>query len=196
VLRNRTFDELQIGETATIERTVTKQDLALFAIISGDSNPQHLDADFAASTRFHGVIAHGMLGGALISAVLGTRLPGPGTVYLGQSLRFLAPVHIGDVLRIEVKVLEKEPLKRKVTLQCRCLRQDDVVVIDGQATVLAPDEHIERPRTALPEVRLQEGEGALSRLFSAVLPMSRRERPERPWVDLFQSSMPSSTASD
>lgn len=171
VLRNRTFDELQIGETATIERTVTKQDLALFAIISGDSNPQHLDADFAASTRFHGVIAHGMLGGALISAVLGTRLPGPGTVYLGQSLRFLAPVHIGDVLRIEVKVLEKEPLKRKVTLQCRCLRQDDVVVIDGQATVLAPDEHIERPRTALPEVRLQEGEGALSRLFAAVLPM-------------------------
>ena len=112
VLRNRTFDELQIGETATIERTVTKQDLALFAIISGDSNPQHLDADFAASTRFHGVIAHGMLGGALISAVLGTRLPGPGTVYLGQSLRFLAPVHIGDVLRIEVKVLEADEKKR------------------------------------------------------------------------------------
>ena len=112
VLRNRTFDELQIGETATIERTVTKQDLALFAIISGDSNPQHLDADFAASTRFHGVIAHGMLGGALISAVLGTRLPGPGTIYLGQTLKFLAPVRVGDRLRITVTVSARDEARK------------------------------------------------------------------------------------
>ena len=91
ILRNRTFDELAIGDSACIERTLTRQDIQLFAILSGDANPQHLDPEFAASTRFHGVIAHGMWGGALISAVLGTRLPGPGTIYLGQTLRFLAP---------------------------------------------------------------------------------------------------------
>ena len=84
VVRNRTFDEIAIGDTAAILRTLTPEDVQLFAVLSGDVNPQHLDADFAASTRFHGVIAHGMLGGALISALLGTRLPGPGTIYLGR----------------------------------------------------------------------------------------------------------------
>ncbi|HRO81239.1 MAG TPA: MaoC/PaaZ C-terminal domain-containing protein, partial [Alicycliphilus denitrificans] len=81
IVRNRTFDEIAIGDSATIERTLGKQDIQLFALLSGDVNPQHLDEDFAAATRFQGVIAHGMLGGALISAVLGTRLPGPGTIY-------------------------------------------------------------------------------------------------------------------
>ena len=86
LVQNRTFDEIAVGDSAAIERTLTAQDIQLFAILSGDVNPQHLDDEFASSTRFHGVIAHGMLGGALISAVLGTRLPGPGTVYLGQTL--------------------------------------------------------------------------------------------------------------
>ena len=85
-VRNRTFDEIAVGDTASFERTLSTEDIQLFAVLSGDVNPQHLDADYAASTRFHGVIAHGMLGGALISAVLGTRLPGPGTIYLGQTL--------------------------------------------------------------------------------------------------------------
>ena len=83
VLRNRTFDEIAVGDRASIERTLTAADIQLFAAMSGDINPQHIDAEFAASTRFHGVIAHGMWGAALISAVLGTRLPGPGTVYAG-----------------------------------------------------------------------------------------------------------------
>ena len=91
-LHNRSFDEIAIGDHASLEREVTAADLQLFAVLSGDVNPQHLDPDFAAATRFHGVIAHGMLGGALISAVLGTRLPGPGTIYLGQTLQFLGPV--------------------------------------------------------------------------------------------------------
>src|SRR6476620_3056254 len=91
-LRNRTFDEIVLGEQATIQRTLTAADIQLFAAMSGDINPQHIDAEFAASTRFQGVIAHGMWGGALISAVLGTRLPGPGTVYLGQTLEFHGPV--------------------------------------------------------------------------------------------------------
>jgi phosphate acetyltransferase/phosphate butyryltransferase len=88
VIRNRTFDEISVGDRASIERTLTAADIQLFAAMSGDINPQHIDAEFAASTRFNGVIAHGMWGAALISAVLGTRLPGPGTVYAGQTLSF------------------------------------------------------------------------------------------------------------
>ena len=102
VVRNRVFDEIAIGSSASITRTLTAEDIQLFAILSGDINPQHLDADYALSTRFHGVIAHGMLGGALISAVLGTRLPGPGTIYLGQTLKFLAPARIGDTLTVKI----------------------------------------------------------------------------------------------
>ena len=100
MIRNRTFAELSIGDNASIERTLTTQDIELFAVMSGDVNPQHLDPEFAASTRFHGVIAHGMWGAAFISALLGTRLPGPGTIYLGQSLHFLLPVRVGDTLTV------------------------------------------------------------------------------------------------
>ena len=98
VMRNRTFDEIAVGDRCSIERTLTAADIQLFAAMSGDVNTQHIDAQFVASTRSHGVIAHGMWGAALISAVLGTRLPGPGTVYRGQTLRFHAPVHVGDTL--------------------------------------------------------------------------------------------------
>ena len=104
VLRNRTFDEIAVGDRASIERTLTAADIQLFAAMSGDINPQHIDAEFAASTRFQGVIAHGMWGAALISAVLGTRLPGPGTIYAGQTLKFHAPVRVGDTLTITVTV--------------------------------------------------------------------------------------------
>ena len=107
-LRNRPFDELAVGDSASIERTLTQQDIELFAILSGDVNPQHLDADFAATTCTNGVIAHGMWGGALISAVLGTRLPGPGTIYLGQTLRFLAPVPAGSRVRGRFRLLSAE----------------------------------------------------------------------------------------
>ena len=172
LLRNRTFDELAVGDSACIERTLTQQDIALFAILSGDANPQHLDPEFAASTRFHGVIAHGMWGGALISAVLGTRLPGPGTVYLGQTLRFLAPVRLGDRLDIRVEVRAKDAATRRVVLACRCSNQEGVAVIEGEAEVIAPDERIERPRTALPGIRLDvAGNDGLQRLLAHVAPM-------------------------
>ncbi len=172
ILRNRTFDELAIGDSACIERTLTRQDIQLFAILSGDANPQHLDPEFAASTRFHGVIAHGMWGGALISAVLGTRLPGPGTIYLGQTLRFLAPVKLGDRITISVTVDALDPATRRVSLACRCRNQDGVAVIEGEAEVIAPDERIERARTALPGVRLEvSGHDGLERLLAHVAPM-------------------------
>src|SRR5690554_5749472 len=92
VLHNRTFDDINIGDTATLERTLTFEDIQLFAALSGDINPSHIDQQFAASTRFQEIVAHGMWGGALISAVLGTQLPGPGTIYQSQTLHFLAPI--------------------------------------------------------------------------------------------------------
>ena len=96
IIRNRTFDEIAVGDRASIERTLTASDIQLFAAMSGDINPTHIDAEYADSTRFHGVVAHGMWGAALISAVLGTRLPGPGTAYSSQTLTFHAPIRVGD----------------------------------------------------------------------------------------------------
>ena len=170
VLRNRTFDEIAIGDSDSIQRTLTHEDIQLFAVLSGDANPAHLDAEYAAATRFHGVIAHGMWGGALISAVLGTRLPGPGTVYLAQTLHFRLPVRVGDTLTVGVAVTAKDAAKKLVTLACTCVNQDGKTVIDGEATVLAPSEKVERPATTLPEVRITTADG-LPRLLQHVRPL-------------------------
>lgn len=173
VVRNRVFDEIDIGSSAAITRTLTAEDVQLFAILSGDVNPQYLDAGYALSTRFHGVIAHGMLGGALISAVLGTRLPGPGTVYLSQTLKFLAPARIGDTLTISVTVSARDTLKKQLTFACHCINQDGAAVISGEAEVIAPTERIERPRTTLPAVLLTEGGDGLQHLLKRVRPLGR-----------------------
>ncbi len=170
-VRNRTFDEIAVGDSASIECTLSKEDIELFAVLSGDANPQHLDADFAASTRFHGVIAQGMLSGALVSAVLGTRLPGPGTIYLGQTLKFLAPVRIGDRLRVSVTVSARDEAKKHLTLACTCVNQDGTTVLDGEAEVLAPTERIERLRTTLPEVHISVGNDGMQRLLEHVRPL-------------------------
>lgn len=170
MLRNHTFDELAVGDSASLERQLTQEDIQLFAVMSGDVNPAHLDAEYAAATQFHGVIAHGMWGGALISALLGTQLPGPGTVYLGQTLHFRAPVRVGDRLTVTVTVSAKDEARRRVTLACRCVNQDGQAVIDGEASVLAPTEKIERPATMLPEVRLRT-DGGLRRLLQHVQPI-------------------------
>jgi phosphotransacetylase/acyl dehydratase len=174
VLRNRTFDEIAVGDSARIERTLTAADIQLFAAMSGDVNPQHIDAEFAASTRFHGVIAHGMWGAALISAVLGTRLPGPGTIYVGQTLKFHAPVRVGDTLTISVVVASRDEAKHHLVLDCNCTNQEGKTIITGEATVLAPTERIERPRGTLPQVRvsLQHGD-ELVRVLQYVKPLGR-----------------------
>lgn len=171
VIRNRVFDDIALGDSASIERKLTTEDIQLFAVLSGDLNPQHLDPEFAASTRFHGVIAHGMFGGALISAVLGTRFPGPGTIYLGQTLRFKAPVRVGDVLTITVTVTDRESVHKRVKLACCCVNQDGATVIEGEAEVIAPTERIERPRATLPDVRLSVGADGLQRLMEYVRPL-------------------------
>src|SRR5512134_2590377 len=114
--------------------------------MSGDVNPAHLDEDYAKSDMFHKIVAHGMWGGALISTVLGTLLPGPGTIYLGQTLRFNRPVALGDLITVTVKVVDKADKRHRVVFDCACVNQQGDVVIDGQAEVIAPTEKIRRLR--------------------------------------------------
>lgn len=160
MIENRTFDEIAIGDTASAVRTLGETDIQLFALVSGDVNPAHLDADFAATDMFHHVIAHGMWGGGLISAVLGTCLPGPGTIYLGQTLRFLRPVSLGDTIVASVTVKTKVSEHHIVTLDCRCTNQRGEAVIEGLAEVKAPTEKISRPRMALPDIRISRHDGS------------------------------------
>lgn len=152
-IENITFNEITVGATARLTRTLNYKDIELFAIVSGDVNPAHVDAEFAKSDMFHKVIAHGMWGGALISTLLGTELPGPGTIYLNQSLQFLAPVGLGDTVIAVVKVIEKRA-KNHVLLECTVTNQLGVTVITGRAEVIAPTEKISRERIVLPDVEL------------------------------------------
>ncbi|SAI24426.1 phosphate acetyl/butaryl transferase [Bordetella ansorpii] len=158
-LRNRTFDEIGIGDHAEIERVLTAEDIQLFAIQSGDINPSHVDPDFAARTPMGGVVAHGMWAGSLISAVLGTRLPGPGTVYRRQNLRFLGPIRVGDTLTIRVQVIAKQAEDQTVGLSCAGVNQHGQAVIEGEAVVTAPTQRIELERASLPHIRLEGGSG-------------------------------------
>ncbi|MAC58515.1 MAG: enoyl-CoA hydratase, partial [Novosphingobium sp.] len=164
MIENRTFAEIEIGDTARIIRTLNEQDIQLFALVSGDVNPAHMDADYAATDMFRRVIAHGMWGGGLISAVLGTELPGPGAIYLSQSLRFIRPVGLGDTITASVTVTEKRPEHHIVVFDCRCLNQDGDLVISGQAEVKAPTEKVRRARVALPDVQIR-GHDAYRRLI-------------------------------
>jgi phosphotransacetylase/acyl dehydratase len=154
-LENRTFDEIQVGDTASLTRTLTEKDIQVFAIMSGDINPAHVDIEFANSDMFHKIIGHGMWGGALISTVLGTQLPGPGTIYLGQTIRFKKPVAIGDTLVVKVTATEKKPEKNRVIFSCECCNQKNEVVMEGQAEVIAPSKKIRRPKAILPEITLR-----------------------------------------
>jgi acyl dehydratase len=156
LIENRTFDEIEVGDRASLERTLTWQDIELFAVMSGDVNPAHVDEEYARSDLFHQIVAHGMWGASLISTLLGTRLPGPGTIYLEQTLRFRHPVLIGDQVTATVAVAEKDPGRQRLALDCRCVNQRGETVIDGTAKVLAPTEKVRRPRFRLPEVSLLE----------------------------------------
>ncbi|MCL7461180.1 MaoC family dehydratase [Pseudomonas sp. NW5] len=153
LVENIPYDELQIGQCASIERTVSERDVQLFAEVSGDRNPVHLDAEYAAGTPFKERIAHGMLTGALISAAIAGHLPGPGSVYLGQNLRFLRPVKLGDQLRIELEVLEKLP-KQRVRLATRVFNAQNKAVVEGEAEVLAPKDKLRLALTALPPIQV------------------------------------------
>ena len=131
------IEDLEVGMIRTLQKQVTDADIEMFATISTDRNPVHLDEEYARDTIFEGRIAHGMLTAGLISAVIGEQLPGHGTVYLGQTLKFMAPVRPGDVVRAEVQVDAIDHARRRVTLATRCL-VGDTVVLKGEAVVLAP----------------------------------------------------------
>lgn len=131
------FEDLAIGQRESLMRTVMERDISLFADLSGDANPIHLCDRYAAGTKFGQRIAHGMLTASLVSALLGTRLPGPGAVYLSQTLNFLAPVKIGDVVTAQVEVVELVAERRRARLFCECL-VDGKAVLEGEAWVALP----------------------------------------------------------
>ena len=165
MIENRTFDEIKVGDTASLTRTLTREDIQLFAVMSGDVNPAHVDEEYARSDVFHRIIAHGMWGGALISTLLGTKLPGPGTIYLGQTLRFQRPVAPGDTVTVSVTATALDAAKHRVTLDCRCVNQKGEVVIEGTAEVLAPTEKVRRPRAVLPTVHMHDRGARYRRLI-------------------------------
>ena len=131
------FDELSVGQTAEMTHVVGEQDLVAFAEVSGDTNPVHLDEAYAATTPFGGRIAHGMLSAAYVSAVLGTKLPGPGAIYLSQQMRFRRPVRIGDEVTAKVTITALEEKRGQVTLETVC-QVAGKTVMDGEAVVMAP----------------------------------------------------------
>lgn len=151
-LSNKTFDEIQVGASASLTHKVSLKDIQLFAKVSGDINPAHVDAEYAKSDIFHKIIAHGMWTATLISTLLGTRLPGPGTIYLSQTLKFLRPVGIGDSITAQVTVIRKFIRKPIVLLDCCCMNQHQKIVLRGIAKVLAPSEKIMRKKIRLPKV--------------------------------------------
>ncbi len=134
----KTIDELEVGEFSEFSKTISESDVYLYAGITGDFNPAHINEEYAKKTFFETRIAHGMLPAGFISAILGTKLPGPGTIYLKQELEFLAPVRMGDTItaRVEITGIDKE--KKKVTLKTTCVNQDGKTVLDGEAIVSPP----------------------------------------------------------
>ncbi|WP_209876455.1 bifunctional enoyl-CoA hydratase/phosphate acetyltransferase [Azospirillum soli] len=159
MIENVTFEEIRIGQQASLSRRLTMSDIELFATVSGDINPAHLDEEYAADSLFHKVIGHGMWSGSLISAVLGTLLPGPGTIYMGQDLRFKRPVGLGDVITVTVTAKEKRDDKNIVVFDCVALNQDGKEVVSGQAEVIAPTKKVRRAAHELPQVQVIRHDG-------------------------------------
>ena len=155
-IENRTFDEIHIGDAANLSRRLTVEDIKLFAVMSGNINPAHVDEDYAKSSRFHEVVSHVLWGGSLISTLLGTQLPGPGVIYKRLTFDFRRPVYLGDLLTVTVTVRDKHTGNHELLFDCQGVNQDGEVAISGEASVIAPTEKVKRPRTIMPEVHLAE----------------------------------------
>jgi acyl dehydratase len=151
-LCNFTYEEITLGQTASYSRTVDEDGVKLFAAASGDVNPVHLDAEFAAASMFKQRIAHGMFTGGLISAAIALELPGPGSIYLNQDLSFRAPVFLGDTITVSLEVIDKLDEKKFVTLSTIATNQHGKVVVKGKAQVLPPTEKLDIPRPGVPLV--------------------------------------------
>ena len=137
-MKGKTIEELQVGDTARFSKTVSESDVYLFAGLTGDLNPAHVNEDYARDTFFKTRIAHGMLTASFISTVIGTMLPGPGTIYMRQEVSFLAPVRFGDTVTAVVEVAEIISEKKRVRLKTYCVNQDNTTVADGEALVSPP----------------------------------------------------------
>jgi len=160
IIENRTFEEIQIGESSTLVRTLRNEDIQMFAILSGDINPTHVDPEFSSSSSFREVVGHGMWGGMLVSNVLGTQFPGPGTVYIGQTFNFERPVRVGDTLTVVITCQQKFPHNHHIVFDCRIRNQDGDCVLHGTAEVLAPLEKVRRSKVEMPELKLSETKAA------------------------------------
>jgi 3-hydroxybutyryl-CoA dehydratase len=134
----KTMNELNVGDAAEFSKTISETDVYLFAGITGDLNPAHINEAYAQKTFFKTRIAHGMLSAGFVSAVLGNQLPGPGSIYVRQDLNFLAPMRIGDTITARVEVVEKTTEKNRVKLRTTCVNQDGVKVTDGEAVISPP----------------------------------------------------------
>ena len=149
-LSNFTFDEITIGQSAEYSKAVTEADIQMFAAVSGDVNPLHLDPEFAAGTRFGERIAHGMLTASFISAALAMELPGPGCIFMEQSLKFRLPVKIGDVITVKLTVTEMQARRKTLTMDCKAYNQHEKLVLTGTSVVIAPEEKLVLDRPAVP----------------------------------------------
>ncbi|HNJ77423.1 MAG TPA: bifunctional enoyl-CoA hydratase/phosphate acetyltransferase, partial [Azospira sp.] len=165
-LENKTFAEIKVGDSASLVRTLRPEDIQLFAVMTGDINPSIVDQEFAHSGIFREVIAHGMWSASLISTVLGTQYPGPGTILVDQSVRFVRPVTIGDTITITVTVRQKFDHNHHVLFECSCTNQEGVPVIQGTVEALAPLEKIKRQRVVLPEVLISNKHGRYQQLIA------------------------------
>ena len=167
IIENRTFDEIEIGDFAELSRTLRPDDIHLFAAMSGDVNPTHVDTEFARSSQFREVVGHSMWGSTLISTVLGTEFPGPGTVYVSQNLNFHRPITIGDTLTITVTCKQKFTHNHHMLMDCLAVNQDGLKIIDGVAEIQAPTDKIRRTRMALPEITISDKELRYRHLLSS-----------------------------
>lgn len=139
-MRGKTIGELKVGDQAEFAKTISETDIYLYAGVTGDFNPAHINEEYAKGTFFKGRIAHGMLSAGFISTVIAMKLPGPGTIYLEQTLKFLAPVRIGDTITAKAEVAEIMADRNRVRLETTCMNQDGVVVLKGEAVVSPPRE--------------------------------------------------------
>jgi len=137
-MKGKSIDQINVGDSAVFQKTITETDVYMYAGISGDINPAHINEEHMKDTIFKGRIVHGMLTAGLISAVLGNQLPGPGTIYLGQDLKFTAPVRFNDTIQAKITVKEKIVEKNRIICETTCINQEGTVVLTGQAMVMPP----------------------------------------------------------
>lgn len=176
IIENRTFDEIAVGQSAQLTRTLRPEDIQMFAVLSGDLNPAHVDPEYARSSEFREVVAHGMWGALLFSNILGTEFPGPGTIYVDQHLHYERSIRIGDTLTVTVTCQRKFDHNHHILFDCLCVNQEGERVISGTMEVIAPTAKIRRPRVALPEIRLSATKSAR---FEHLLSITRDLAPIR-----------------